>query len=171
MIITLIGYMGCGKSTIGKKLSEYFNCKSIDLDEFIISQEKTTIKEIFSEKGEIYFRKKENLYLKKILEKKNFILSLGGGTPAYYNNMGLINDKSLSFYLKMSPIELASRLIHEKDHRPIIAHLKNEEIKEFISRHLYERSFYYEKAQYKIACNQKSIEDICNEIITITKNL
>lgn len=171
MIISLTGYMGCGKSTLGKKLSEYFNYAYIDLDQYITSQEKSTINEIFSEKGEIYFRKIENLYLKEILEQDNLILSLGGGTPAYFNNMELINNRSISFYLKMTPAELATRLVHEKMHRPVIAHLKNEELKEFIAKHLFERSYYYEKAKYKINSNQKSVADICNELITIIKFL
>ncbi len=167
MIISLTGYMGSGKSTIGRKLARYFNFTFIDLDEYIISHEKKNIKDIFSEKGEIYFRKLEHSYLKEILNQDHLVLSLGGGTPVYYNNMDLINEKSISFYLKLGPVELSKRLIKEKKHRPLISHLKDEDLTEFIAKHLFERAPYYEKAKYKIHNYKKSIEEICNEIINI----
>ncbi|MGM5630956.1 shikimate kinase [Apibacter raozihei] len=167
MIISLTGYMGSGKSTIGKSLSKITNLKFIDLDEYVIFRENMSVKDIFSKKGEIYFRKAEHLYLKELLSQDNFILSLGGGTPAYHNNMDLINDKSISFYLKMTPVELAERLIKEKNHRPLIAHLNEENIKEFIAKHLFERSVFYEKAIHKINNNNKSVSEICTEILDL----
>ena len=92
MKIVLLGYMASGKSNIGKKLSKKLSMSFIDLDDYIIEKEKMTISDIFKAKGEIYFRLIENKYLKEILlEKKDFILSLGGGTPCYANNMEEIN--------------------------------------------------------------------------------
>ncbi|MDR2121942.1 MAG: shikimate kinase, partial [Flavobacteriaceae bacterium] len=110
MIISLVGYMGSGKTTVGKRLSENLNLNFVDLDDYIVSNEKRSIKDIFSEKGEIYFRKIENSCLDTVLNTDNIVLSPGGGTPVYYNNMELINSKSISFYLKMSPAELTERL-------------------------------------------------------------
>ncbi|MDR1877610.1 MAG: shikimate kinase [Flavobacteriaceae bacterium] len=169
MIISLTGYMGSGKTTVGKLLAKYLNFVFIDLDDYIISNEKRSITELFSGKGEIYFRKVENSCLREILNKDNIVLSLGGGTPVYHDNMDLINDKSISFYLKMNPLELAKRLIPEKEHRPLISHLNDENIEEFIAKHLFERSPYYEKAKYKININHRSVEETCNEIIALLK--
>ena len=169
MIISLVGYMGSGKSTVGKRLSKRLKLPLIDLDDYISSQEKMTVKEIFAQKGEIYFRKLEKKYLEQLLQKEDFILSLGGGTPVYYDNMELINRYSISFYLRMKPSELAQTLAAKKEKRPLIAHLKDEELKEFISKHLFERAPYYEKAKYKIKAGNKSSQKIVEEIIEQVK--
>lgn len=167
MNITLLGYMGSGKSTVGKSLANSLQLDFIDLDEYISAQEKKSIHEIFSEYGEIYFRKKENFYLKELLEEDHRVLSLGGGTPVYHNNMNLINKRSLSFYLKMNPSELALRLNNEKEHRPLISHLEDEDLLEFIAKHLFERSHFYELSTYKIQVKQKNPNELCDEIIDL----
>ena len=96
MILVLMGYMGSGKSTIGKKLSEVLMYNFIDLDDYITKRESLSIQDIFETKGEIYFRKKETEYLMEVLwEESNIILSLGGGTPCYGNNLKIINDNRL----------------------------------------------------------------------------
>jgi shikimate kinase len=84
--------------------------------------------------------------------------------------MELINSKSISFYLKMSPAELTERLIRDKEHRPLISHLNTEDVEEFIAKHLFERSCYYEKARHKIIVNGKSTDEICAEIIHLIKS-
>lgn len=170
MIISLLGYMGSGKSTVGKYLAKSLNITFIDLDEYISAQENKSIQEIFSIHGEIYFRKKENFYLNELLNGDNIVLSLGGGTPIYHRNMDKIKEKSFSFYLKMNASELAKRLSKEKEHRPLIAHLEEKSLPEFIAKHLFERSTFYESAAYRIAVNQKTPEEISNEIIDVLKN-
>src|SRR5690606_31864596 len=99
--IVLVGYMGSGKTTIGKKLSKIINYEFIDLDAFIEEKENLTINEIFKTKGEIYFRKIEHLYFIDIInQSSNFILSLGGGTPCYANNhLKLKRSDITSIYL------------------------------------------------------------------------
>ena len=112
--------------------------------------------EIFEKKGEIYFRKQEHLYLKEILTLKNdIILALGGGTPCYAGNMDVIKDSinTVAVYLKASITTIAKRLTTEKSQRPLVARLKNEELTEFIAKHLFERSFFYNKAHQKIKSN------------------
>lgn len=170
MIISLLGYMGSGKSTVGKCLAKILNISFIDLDEYISVQEKKSIQEIFSMYGEIYFRTKENYYLNELLNGDNIVLSLGGGTPIYHNNMDKITNKSLSFYLKMNSSELAERLRKEKEQRPLISHLEDESLPEFIAKHLFERSSFYESAAHKILVKQKKTEEICTEIISLLKN-
>ena len=103
MIISLLGYMGSGKSHISKNLSQKINFKLIDLDQKISEQHGISIPEIFQTRGEIYFRKEEKRILEQLLNsEENLILSLGGGTPVYYNNMNIINEKSKSIFLRAS---------------------------------------------------------------------
>lgn len=112
MKIVLLGYMGSGKSFIGQKLAQKMNLKHYDLDEYIERKEQMSIAKIFSEKGEVYFRKIEHIYLKEIVNiDQNFVLSLGGGTPCYFNNMDmLLNNDIKTIYLKTSVTVLVERL-------------------------------------------------------------
>ncbi len=167
MKVILIGYMASGKSTIGKHLASKMLLPFIDLDDYIEAQEKTTISDIFKIKGEVYFRLKENEYLQKLLNSSNkFILSLGGGTPCYANNMELIthNINTTSFYLKASIITLVNRLKLEKEHRPLVKDLSDDDMMEFVAKHVFERQYFYNKSNIKLDINDKSIEDIVLEI-------
>lgn len=165
MIISLVGYMGSGKSHISKILSDKLNFKLIDLDKEISKRNKMTIPEIFDKKGEIYFRKLERETLEEILaSEKNTILSLGGGTPVYYNNMEIINHNSKSIFLRASVATLAERLSKQKEKRPLIANITDENLAEFIAKHLFERNDFYNKAQISIITDNRTPEDIVNEI-------
>ncbi|WP_378176747.1 shikimate kinase [Aquimarina sp. SS2-1] len=171
MNIILLGYMGCGKSSIGRDLASELNLECLDLDDYIEAQEKKTINQIFEEKGEIYFRKKENEYLKELLDsKRNTIISLGGGTPCFAGNLELIKERkdAKSIYLKTSLQELVHRLFVEKNKRPLIAHLNSEtDLKDFIRKHLFERSFYYNQAEYIISTDDKTVKEIVAEIRSV----
>jgi shikimate kinase len=167
MHIVLLGYMASGKSTIGKLLSKQTNYPFLDLDEHITKNEKLTIPEIFAQKGEIYFRKKEHEYLKEVLQnKQDVILSLGGGTPCYANNMELIHQQNaLSIYLRASIATLTDRIVKHKSTRPLVAFLTDEQVPEFIAKHLFERSFFYEQAQKTVTIDAKTEKEIVQEII------
>lgn len=166
MIISLIGYMGSGKTHISKILSEKINFKKIDLDKEISRRNKLTIPEIFQKHGEIYFRKLEKEILEEILAtENNLVLSLGGGTPAYYNNMSSINENSKSVFLRASVGNLVERLSKQKEKRPLIAKISDENLPEFIAKHLFERNQFYSKAQFSINTDSKTPEDIVDEII------
>lgn len=166
--IVFIGYMGSGKTTIAQLLSQKLNLHFEDLDQIIENEEKLTVKSIFETKGEVYFRKLEHKTLKNFIEtKENFILSLGGGTPCYSNNMNLLKEKGcVTIYLMASLEELYGRLtlLSNKNQRPLIANLKRDEIKEFIAKQLFERSFFYNQANVIIKVDKKSIEEIIQEI-------
>lgn len=158
--------MGCGKSHISKILSEKLNFKLIDLDKEISRKNKLTIPEIFEKKGEIYFRKLEREALEEILaSEENVVLSLGGGTPVYYNNMDIININSKSVFLRASVSTLAERLSKQKEKRPLIANISGEDLPEFIAKHLFERNAFYSKAQFSVGTDSREPEDIVNEII------
>ncbi len=164
--VILVGYMGSGKSFIGKLLSEKTGLLFLDLDEIIESQENCSIKTIFETQGEIYFRKKEHFIFKELMLNKNsFILSLGGGTPCYANNHEMLSlEKVISIYLNASIDTLYDRLILEKSKRPIIANKTQSELKEFIAKHLFERSYFYNQSKYKIDVNNKPVREIIFEI-------
>tara|TARA_B100000609_G_C17076180_1_gene361685 strand:- start:191 stop:709 length:519 start_codon:yes stop_codon:yes gene_type:complete len=168
MNIILVGYMGSGKSTIGAKLAKKINRRFIDLDNYIEIAEKKEINEIFAVSGDIYFRKKESLYLESIISKSdNIVLSLGGGTICYNNNVDLIkNFKNISFYLKLNATKLSERLYNIKSKRPLLSSIDNENnLLEYISKHLFERESYYRKSDHIIDCNDKSIDNIIDCIL------
>lgn len=166
MKVLLLGYMGSGKSTVGKLLAQKMDIPSVDLDDKIEAKENLKISEIFSQKGEIYFRKKETEVLLEQLESdEKAILSLGGGTPCYGNNMKLALEHSKNvFYLKVSIPGLVERLLKEKAHRPLIKNIEDEELPEFIGKHLFERNNYYNQAHHIISCDDKSPIVIAQEI-------
>tara|TARA_B100000927_G_scaffold358_1_gene469 strand:- start:451 stop:972 length:522 start_codon:yes stop_codon:yes gene_type:complete len=165
--IFLIGYMGSGKTVVGKSLSKSINYNFYDLDKFIELNEKKSISEIFRLKNEIYFREIESKYLNELISvKEKKIISTGGGTPCYSNNIDLINNNSVSIYLKASVDTLVKRLNDAKINRPLISHLKDKsELKDFISKHLFERNYFYEKAKIKIKTDDLKLSEIINLII------
>ena len=164
-----MGYMASGKSFIGKDLASKLNYNFVDLDDYIEDKEGNTISTIFESSGEIYFRKIETRYLKEVLDSKtNMVLSLGGGTPCYGNNLDLIknNPKIVSFYLKTSINTIVSRLENEKSKRPLVVRFKSkEELQEFIGKHLFERNHFYNQASFTIKNDDALIEDIVEDII------
>ncbi len=157
--------MGSGKSTVAMILGDKLGLPVIDLDDYIALKEELSIPEIFETRGEIYFRKMEYVYLQELLTSdQSFVLALGGGTPCYGNNMNAILEASDSFYLKASLATLTERLTAEKSHRPLIASLDEEQLTEFIAKHLFERRNFYERAASIINIDGKSPEEIAGEI-------
>ena len=163
--------MGAGKTVIGKALSKSLNYNFYDLDNFIELEEKKKISEIFDDHNEVYFRNLENKYLKILSQKKDKkVISLGGGTPCFETNIEIIANTpdSTSIYLKASVSSLIKRLKDGKTKRPIISHIKSDvDLKDFINKHLFERSFYYEKAEIKVTTDDLEI----NQIIKLIKGV
>jgi shikimate kinase len=164
--IVLVGYMGSGKTTIGKLLANKLKISFLDLDEVIEQGLEDSISNIFNGKGEIFFRKKEHEYLIDVLSKKEkLILSTGGGTPCYSGNMEtMLNLADHVFYLKVSIPGLVKRLLLEKEHRPLIKNIDNGDLPEFIGKHLFERNNFYLKANHIIECDDKDPETLVAEI-------
>ncbi|MEX0275215.1 MAG: shikimate kinase [Flavobacteriaceae bacterium] len=150
MKIILMGYMGSGKSTIGKLLANEMGLRFFDLDAYISEQEGLPIPDIFDQKGEIYFRKRESEHLVGVLDQEEaLVLAVGGGTPCYGTNLQTILEASPNvFYLKYPIVELASRLSMEREQRPLIKDLEAASLQEFIAKHLFERRAYYEQAHH-----------------------
>ena len=167
--IILLGYMGCGKSTIAQNLSKITNIPFLDLDVCIEKKANLSIKEIFEQYGEIHFRKLEHEMLVELLQSsENSIIGLGGGTPCYANNHELLKGEDvISVYLKASIETLYGRLVHNKSKRPLITDMNEEEMKEFIAKHLFDRSYYYNHAQYKVSVDDKTVEETVQDILGI----
>ncbi len=167
--IILLGYMGCGKSTIAEKLSGLIQIPFVDLDKSIEAKAGMSINKIFESFGEVYFRKLEHDVLVELLASSdNQIIGLGGGTPCYANNHELLKGEGItSIYLKASVETLFNRLSHNKSKRPIVANKTEAELQEFIAKHLFDRSYYYNQAEYKVAVDAKSIDETVADIISI----
>lgn len=161
--------MGCGKSTIASKLSKTTNIPFVDLDKVIEEKTNSSISQIFEEHGEIYFRKLEHeVFVELLNSPSTIIIGLGGGTPCYANNHELLKGENIvSIYLKASIDTLFNRLVINKDKRPLIANKNEEEMKEFIAKHLFDRSFYYNHAQHKVIVDGKTIDETVNDILEI----
>jgi len=172
MIITLMGYMGSGKSIVSNELSSKLRFKNIDLDNEISSEIGLSIPEIFQKKGELFFRKKEKEILERVLDsQKDVVLSLGGGTPCYYNNIDLINERSVSVYLVANVNTLVKNLLYEREKRPLIAGIKEEELPNFVGQHLMERNHYYSKAKVVVMVNDWDLDRIVSDILTEIEKL
>lgn len=161
--------MGCGKSTIANRLSKTTNIPFVDLDKIIEEKTNLTINQIFEEQGEIHFRKLEHdVFVELLNSPENLIIGLGGGTPCYANNHELLKgDNVFSIYLKASIETLFDRLVTNKSKRPLIADKSEEEMKEFIAKHLFDRSFYYNHAQHKVVVDEKTVEETVADILNI----
>lgn len=167
--IILVGYMGVGKSVIAQKISNHLKIDCCDLDDLIENRLKLTVSEIFKLKGEISFRKAEHeIFREYIKNHETFVMSTGGGTPCYFNNHIYLNEINVvSIYLKASIETIYHRIINEKNKRPLVSSISNDELKEFIGKHLFERNYFYNQAKYKIDVDGKTVEEIATEIVSI----
>lgn len=148
--IFFIGYMGSGKTTIGKALSKDTGLQFYDLDWYIESRMHKTVKQIFDEQGEEGFRRIEHNMLHEVGEFENVIISCGGGTPCFFDNMDYINRQGDVVYLKASPEVLHKHLKMGKTVRPLLLNKTPEEVEEFIKSQLQERKPFYEKANHTL---------------------
>jgi shikimate kinase len=145
-IIYIIGFMGSGKTTAGKKLAYLLGWSFIDLDKRIEEYAGKTIPEIFSQSGEDYFRIIETQILRNLKMCTKTVISTGGGTPCYIDNMDYMIETGLTIYLKLTPAELKGRLSHSKGKRPLIKDLDQNELTSFIKEKLAVREKWYERS-------------------------
>ncbi len=150
MRIFLIGYMGCGKTNFGKYLSKKINFNYIDLDSLFEKKYHISIEKFFAEKDQNEFRKIEHQLLIDTLSYDNVVISTGGGTPCFYDNMEIIKNNGVSIYIKMSTDGLFNRLINSQNKRPLLKKMTKKELKNFIKKQLKEREQYYFQADYTI---------------------
>ncbi len=164
MRVFLVGYMGSGKTHIGKKLATRLGVDFIDLDEHIESSENASIAQIFSEHGEGYFRELESAVLGGVVRLNDVVVATGGGAPCFFDNMERMNASGTTVYLKTSGALLWSRLKNQIAKRPLLAGKPPAEIQRFITEQLKVRAPYYERAGLIIEQNQND-ETTVDEII------
>ncbi len=166
----LIGFMGSGKSTVGKKLASHLNIPFIDLDSLIAEREGMSITEIFKTKGEEYFRSAEKKQLTELcVSKEDFVIATGGGTPCYFNNMTLILNHGISIYLQANSAILYSRLSRSKAKRPLIMGLSDDELKNYIEKKLLERESFYLQANIHISGLSVDIKELVSLLAPYSK--
>lgn len=151
--IILIGYMGAGKTTVGKELAKALGISFYDLDWYIETRRRKTVKQIFDERGEEGFRQIEHNMLHEVAEFENVIISCGGGTPCFFDNMDYLNQQAETVYLKASPEVLYGHLKMGKGVRPLLLNKTPEEVQTFIREQLAYREQFYKKAKHTIDVN------------------
>ena len=172
MRLYLIGYMGCGKSTIGRKVARYAHLRFVDTDSMIEQREGATVADVITFQGEEYFRTVEQAVLADTAQMENVIVSTGGGLPVWGDNMEQIGQLGISVYLRRSPQNILSRLSpYGRQKRPKFRGLNDEELLAFMTSHLAEREPVYLKADAVIDCDTLADNEIIDLIISNIKNL
>ena len=165
MKIYLLGFMGAGKSFWGKQLSKKLNYPLLDLDNYIEEQEGKIINNIFLEKGEEYFRQVEHQYLQYLTENnKDLILSCGGGTPCFFNNIDYMNEKGVTVWLNISQEIILGRLKQNRSNRPLIKDLDDTELRQYIQKKLNDRKIYYSQSKLKMDDTQIDLNELIKKI-------
>lgn len=144
--IYLLGFMGSGKSALGRKLARYVSYGFVDLDDLIVAKAGMEIPSIFSASGEAHFRSLEAETLRETASLERHIIALGGGTPCFGKNMEWVNSNGHSVYLRLPVDVLFGRLRKKKAGRPLIAQMEDEALRDYIQGKVLERSVHYEKA-------------------------
>ena len=151
--IIIIGYMGAGKTTVGSPLSKLTGCTFYDLDWYIENRMRKSVSELFEERGEEGFRQIETNMLHEVAEFENVIISCGGGTPCFYNNIDYMNEQGETIYLKASPEVLFKHIKMTRVPRPLLKDKSPEEVKEFIKEQIAYREPFYLKAKHVFDIN------------------
>jgi shikimate kinase len=142
--------MGCGKSTLGRKLANHAGLQFIDMDHYIEKRNYKTVPQIFDEEGEAEFRKKERKALEELSAFSDVVIATGGGAPCFFDNVDLMNRTGKTIYLNIDPKILADRLLKSKTERPLIKGKSKEELVKFIGESLKKRNEFYMQAHYQI---------------------
>lgn len=160
MRIYLIGYMGCGKSTLGRLLADKMAVEFIDMDDHIEERNCKSIPQIFDEEGETEFRLKERMALEELSEFTDIVIATGGGAPCFFDNISLMNRSGKTIFLDIDRLILADRLLNSKTKRPLIEGKSKEELIVFIDESLKKRRSFYEQAKYRVTEPDIDLDDL-----------
>lgn len=173
--VFLIGYMGAGKTTVGKDLAKLTGLSFIDLDSHIEARFHRTVSQLFAEKGEDEFRQIERRMLQEVATFEDVIISTGGGAPCFFDNMDFMKNAGMVIYLKVSVDELANRLEVCKNTRPILQGKSGEELKSFIAGNLSRRNLFYNQADLVFEAEEMltetDVHSISNQLKEIIENI
>ena len=162
MKIALIGYMASGKSFLGHQLAEALDVRFVDLDRILEDKFlQEPIASFIQSKGELAFRKLERQAMAEIRESDDdLVIATGGGTPCYYDNMLQLNKLTTTIYLNASIKTIARRLIEGREERPLVSHLGDDEVMEFVAKHIFERRAFYSQAKYVLNEEHHSVDHL-----------
>ncbi len=169
MRVYLIGFMGSGKSTAGKKLANKLALDFFDLDELIEQESAMSVSTFFKKYGETKFRELENVILQKTFQSENVLISTGGGTPCFFDNIQKINQKGISVYLKADIPLILSRLKGEKNQRPLIKDKSDDELRKYLTQLLSRREKFYEQAHIITEAKSLNINKLSEQIKSFAK--
>jgi shikimate kinase len=158
--IFLIGFMGSGKSTLGRKLANHLSLPFIDMDKYIEKKNGATVQELFSQLGEEGFRRLEREALEELAKTQHGVIATGGGAPCFFSNMQHMNEWGTTIYLRVSAQELAIRLSTSSTERPLLKGLHDEELLNFITEKIAAREEYYLHSQYIIENDDIKVDDL-----------
>lgn len=171
MILFLVGYMGCGKSSLGRKIAKRAEMRFVDMDSVIEEREGASVGDIFRYEGEEYFRGKERELIEEVaLAADDVVVSTGGGVPTWQDNMARMNEIGVVVYLRRTAERIASRLSpHGRQKRPKLRGLNDEELVRFMRENMAEREPFYSQARYCIDCDNLGDEELIEKIVSILK--
>ena len=164
MRVFLIGYMASGKSTAAKKLAKKLELEAVDLDKEISKTAGKSIPEIFKSEGEKAFRKREQDELRKWLEKDDFVMACGGGTPCFFESMDEMNGAGTTVYLQMTPKAVVDRVMESKEERPILKGLPEEKMLKKVDFQIGKREPFYKRAALTINGVNLDIDALAEEV-------
>jgi len=168
MIVFLIGFMGSGKTTLGKYAAKQLGLAFVDLDQWIEAGQGLEVREIFKKFGEPHFRELERQALREIVgQGRNILVACGGGTPCFHDNMAFMNSSGITVYLDIGSARLSERLRHNPDKRPLLQSIQGD-LQTFIHQKLLERAPFYAQAQYMVAeadANKQKVTAILRDIL------
>ncbi len=157
--------MGAGKTTAGRKLAARFGYRFVDLDKIIEEEEGVTVRQLFDTHGEEYFRQRESSLLKTLSLQDNLVISTGGGTPCFYDNMEMMKSRGITVYIRMSPEALFHRLKMSRSGRPLIRTKSGNELLDYIRHTLHFREPYYLKAHIVTEGKDLDLADLSSRIL------
>jgi shikimate kinase len=160
MRIYLVGYMGSGKSSLGRRLARYAGIPFIDLDKYIEERNCSSVPQIFARDGEEGFRKLEHKALEEVSEFTDAVVATGGGAPCFFDNMELMNRTGITLFLDIHPEILTRHLARSKTERPLLKGKSPEELEEFIAENLQKRRPFYEQSRFRIDRSDMEPEEI-----------
>ncbi len=170
MLVFLIGYMGCGKSSLGRPLAKRLGLKFIDMDAEIEQRCGMSVQQLFADRGEETFRSLERELLGELTSIDDAVVATGGGAPCFFDNMELMNGAGVTVYFKLTPEELAARLEHGKAKRPLLCGKSQQELVEYIREDLKQREPFYSRARLIVACGSMSDEYIARHVEMYMEN-
>ena len=170
MLLFLIGYMGCGKSSIGRPLAKRLGLKFVDMDAEIERRCGVSVQQFFADRGEEAFRRLERELLRELTSAEDTVVATGGGVPCFFDNMELMNGAGVTVYFKLAPEKLAARLEHGKAKRPLLRGKSQRELVEYIRENLERREPFYSRARLIVACDSMSDEYVARHVEMYLEN-